>query len=152
MKNGYIICALAYDAGHVVLAAEGLPPVSIGTTDWSQFPRIREQQLLTDTFYFLLRIPGNARGLYRALEGIMDVAGVYREGYDGLENHRLLLDAVGRIRRCAVDRVRLDFKLSPERTRLRELEFFQVEEEADWGGYLRCLEDPGCAEVLRRGY
>ena len=152
MRNGYIICGLAYDAAHVVLATDGLPPASIGTTDWSLFPMIREPQLLMDGTYFLLRIPGDAKGLWRVLEEIMDVADVYREGYAGLENHRFLLTAVTKIRNGATDRVLVNFTLSPERIRLRELEFFQQEEAVAWSGHLRCLEDPGCAAVLRRGY
>jgi hypothetical protein len=150
MRNGYIICGLAYDAAHIVLAADGLPPQSTETTDWSQFPMIREPRLLLHGTYFLLRIPGSAAGLYIAVERIMDVASVYREGYSGLDNHRLLSDAIGKIRRCTTDRVLIHFTLSPERIRQRELEIFQAEEASDWGGYLGCLEDPGCAEVLRR--
>ena len=90
-------------------------------------------------------------GLFRVVEEIMDVAGVYGDGYAGQENRRLLLAAIGKIRRGTTKHVRVDFTLSPERQRLRDLEFFQTEAAADWGGYVRCLEDPGCAEVLRRG-
>ena len=136
MRNGYIICGLAYDAAHVVLATDGLPPASIGTTDWSLFPMIREPQLLMDGTYFLLRIPGSADGLFRAVEQIMDVAGVYREGCDGSQNRRLLLEAIGKIRRRAADRMVVDFTLSPEHLRLRELNIFQWEEAGDWSGYL----------------
>ena len=151
MKNGYVICGLAYDAGHVVLAVDGLPPASIETTDWSQFPMIRLPRLLTDGTYFLMRRPGNAAGLYRSIEQVMDVADVYREGYAGVENHKLLLTAITNIRCGATDRVSIDFTLSPERLRLEEMNFFQQEEAVAWSAHLRCLEDPGCAEVYHRG-
>ena len=151
MRNGYITCKLAYDVAHIVKAADGLPPTSIKATDWSQLPKVEEPRPIVDSTSFLLRIPGSAEGLFRAVEQIMDAAGVYREGYDGLENHRLLLRAIGKIRRCTTDRVLVDLTLSPESIRLRRLDIFQWEEASDWGGYLGCLEDPGCAEVLRRG-
>jgi hypothetical protein len=99
MRNGYVICGLAYEVGYVQIAADGLPPSSVKTTDWSQFPRIKKPKLLDDGTYFLLRIPGDAKGLWRAIEEIMDVAGVYREGDSGLANPRLLLAAIGKIRR-----------------------------------------------------
>ena len=150
MRNGYISCGLAFDAAHIVLAADGLPPASIETSDWSVFPEMERPQLVNYGSHFLLRIPGNAKGLYRALEDMMDVAGVHREGYAGLENHRSLLTAVTKIRCGATDRVLVNFTLSPERIRLEELEFFQREEAVAWSGHLRCLEDPGCAEVFRR--
>ena len=106
MRNGYIICAITYNEAHLVAAAEGLPPASITTTDWSYFPQIKKLKPMEGATYFLLRIPGNSRGLYRALEEMMDVAGVYREScdYTGLKNHRRLLDAVGKIQRGTTDR------------------------------------------------
>ena len=152
MRNGYIICAIAYDAAHLVAAAEGLPPASITTTDWSFFPKIEEPKLLNDATNFLLRIPGHSRGLYCALEEMLDVAGVYREEYTGLRNHQLLLDAVGKIRRGTTDRVLVEFWLSPERIRHRELEFFQSMEEDNWRGHQMCLEDPGCAQFVRKTF
>jgi hypothetical protein len=129
------------------------PEGYVETTDCSQFPKIREPTLLIEGTgtYFLLRVPGDAKGLYRALEEMMDVAAVYREGYWGLDNHRLLLTAVTKIRNGATDRVLVNFSLSPERQRLDELEFFEREEAVAWSGRLQCLEDPGCAEVFRRG-
>jgi hypothetical protein len=153
MRNGYILCELDFDSAHVVLVAEGLPPRTIETTDWSRFPVIKKPRLLIDGTgaYFLLRIPGSAKGLYRALEELMVVAGVHRDGYAGLENHRALLTAVTKVRNGATDRVVVNFTLSPEQQRLEEMELFQTEEAAAWFGRLRCLEDPGCAEVLRRG-
>ena len=152
MRNGYVICGLAHDAAKVTLAADGLPPTSVKTTGWSQLPTVKDPKGLIDSTSFLLRIPGNAEGLFRAVEQIMDAAGVYREGFDGFENHRLLLKGIGKIRRRVTDRMLVDFTLSPERHRMRELDIFQWEEAGDWAGYLGCLEDPGCAEVLRRGY
>ena len=121
MRYGYIICGLAHDAAHVVLAATE-PPPPIKTTDWSQFPAMPQPNLLIEGTgtYFLLRIPGNAKGLWTALEAMMDVAGVHRDGYAGLENHRLLLTAVGKVRIGATDRVVLDFTLSPERHHWRK--------------------------------
>jgi hypothetical protein len=151
VRHGYIICGLAYDAAHVVLASDGLPPASIATTDWSVFPGIEDPQLVIDGSCFLLRIPGDAKGLYRALEEMMDVASVHRDGYAGLENHRLLLSAVIKICCGATDRVRVDFSLSPEKFRLQEMSRFQDEHAEWWSAHLRCLEDPGCAEVFRRG-
>ena len=151
MRNGYIICGLAHDAAHIVLAEEGLPPTSIHTTDWSVFPGIEDPQLVVDGSCFLVRAPGDAKGLYRALEEMMDVAGVHRDGYAGLENHRLLLTAVGKVRIGATDRVLVDFTLSPERLRLQEMERFQEEHAEWWSAHLRCMEDPGCAEIFRRG-
>jgi hypothetical protein len=90
VRFGYIICGLAPDAAHVVLAADD-PPPSIKTTDWSHFPAIKRPELLIEGTgtYFLVRIPGDAKGLWRALEEMMDVSSVYREDYGGLENHRL---------------------------------------------------------------
>ena len=82
MRNGYIICAITYSEAHLVAAAEGLPPASVTTTDWSYFPQIKKLKPMEGATYFLLRIPGNSRGLYRALEEMMDVAGVYRESCD----------------------------------------------------------------------
>jgi hypothetical protein len=38
MKNGYIICALASDAAHIVLAADGLPPASVETFASGEYP------------------------------------------------------------------------------------------------------------------
>ncbi len=153
MRYGYIICGLAHDAAHIVLATDDPPPASVETADWSQFPKIREPKLLIEGTgtYFLLRIPGHAKGLYRALEEMMDLAGVHREGYWGLDNHRLLLTAVAKVRNGATDRVLVNFTLSPEQQRLRELEFLEREEAVAWSGHLQCLEDPGCAEVFRRG-
>ena len=153
MRFGYIICALAKDAAHVVLASDDPPPPSTETTDWSLFPGIKRPKLLIEGTgtYFLLRIPGDAKGLFRALEEMMDVAGTYRDGYAGLENHRLLLSAVGKVRIGASNRVIVDFTLSPERLRLQEMERFQELEADWWSGHQRCLEDPGCAEVFRRG-
>lgn len=151
MRNGYIICGLAHDAAHIVLATEGLPPRSITTTDWSQLPPVNVPSPIEGSTLFLLRVPGSADGLFRSAEQIMDAAGVYREGADGSHNHRLLLEAIGKVRRGAADRVAVDFTLSPERLRLRDLDFFQWNEAGDWAGYLGCLADPGCAEVLRRG-
>jgi hypothetical protein len=152
MRYGYIICALAHDAAHVVLASND-PPAFIETTDWSQFPAIKRPRLLIEGTgtYFLLRVPGSAKGLYRALEEMMDVAGVHRDGYVGLENHRALLTAVGKVRIGATDRVLVDFTLSPERLRLQEMERFEAEHADWWSGHCRCLSDPGCAEVFRRG-
>ena len=125
MRYGYILCGLAADAAHVVLAAND-PPPSIPTSDWSQFPVSKQPKLLIEGTgtYFLLRVPGDAKGLYRALEELMDVAGVHREGYAGLENHRLLLAAVGKVRIGATDRVLVNFTLSPERLLLQEMEHF----------------------------
>ena len=152
MRYGYIICALANDAAHIVLAAKD-PPPSVKEADWSQFPAMPQPNLLIEGTgtYFLLRIPGDAGGLWTVLEAMMDVAGVHRDGYAGLENHRLLLTAVGKVRIGATDRVVLDFLLSPERHRLEEMERFQELEADWWSGHQRCLEDPGCAEVFRRG-
>ena len=152
MRYGYIICALAHDAGHIVLAAKD-PPPSIKTTDWSQFPVMPQPNLLIEGTgtYFLLRIPGDAKGLWTSLEAMMDVAGVHRGGYAGLENHRLLLTSVGKVRIGATDRVLVDFALSPVRHRLLEMERFQELEADWWSGHQRCLEDPGCAAVFRRG-
>ena len=152
MRFGYIICGLAHDAAHVVLAATE-PPPPIKTTDWSQFPAMPQPNLLIEGTgtYFLLRIPGNAKGLWTVLEEMMGVAGVYREGYAGQENHRLLLTAVGKVRIGATDRVLVNFTLSPERHRLQEMERFQELEADWWSGHQRCLEAPGCAEVFRRG-
>ena len=62
MRNGYIFCAITYSEAHLVAAAEGLPPASITTTDWSFFPQVKEPKRLEDATYFLLRIPGNSRG------------------------------------------------------------------------------------------
>jgi hypothetical protein len=150
MRNGYILCAIVYNEAHLLAAIEGLPPDSIATTDWSVFPRLKEQpNFLDDATYFLLRIPGDSKGLYRALEEMMDVAGVYREGYEGLKNHRRLLDAVGKIQRGTSDRAVVDFWLSPERLRQLEMEYFQSEEDSYWRGYRMCLEDPGCAKHAR---
>jgi hypothetical protein len=149
MRNGYIICAISYDAAHLVAAAEGLPPASITTTDWSFFPKMKEPKLLNDATNFLLRIPGNSRGLYCALEKMLDVASVYREEYTGLKNHRLLLDAVGKIQRGTTDCVLVKFWLSPERLRELEMEYFQLEEESYWRGYRMCLEEPECAKLVR---
>ena len=145
MRQGYIVCRLACYGGHIQRVANGLPSDSVKTTDWSFIGGD-----LDEATRFLLRIPGDAKGLFRVVEEIMDVAGNYGDGYAGQET-RLLLAAIGKIRRGNTKHVRVDFTLSPERQRLRELEFFQTEAAADWGGYLRCLEDPGCAEVLRRG-
>src|SRR6185369_12414777 len=100
---------------------------------------------------FVVGIPGDAKGLWTALEEMMDVAGVHRDGYPGLENHKLLLTAVRKIRTGATDRVLVDFTLSPERLRLQEMERFQELEADWWSGHCRCLEDPGCADVFRRG-
>ena len=152
MRYGYIIWGLAHDAAHVVLAAKD-PPPSIKATDWSRFPAMPQPNLLIEGTgtYFLLRVPGDAKGLWTALEQIMDVAGVHREGYAGQENHRLLLTAVGKVRIGATDRVVLDFTLSPEQHRLQEMERFEEEHADWWSGHQRCLEDPGCAQVFRRG-
>jgi hypothetical protein len=146
MRQGYIVCRLACDGGYIQRVADGLPPDYVETTDWSFIGGD-----LDEAIRFLLWVPGDASGLFRVVEEIMDVAGVYGDGYTGQENRRLLLAAIGKIRRGTTKHVRVDFTLSPERQRLRELEFFQTEEAADWGRYVRCLEDPGCAEVLRRG-
>ena len=153
MRNGYIICGLARDAAHIVLGAKGLPPVSIKTTDWSLFPGIKRPKLLIEGTgtYFLLRVPGDARGLWRSLEEMLDIAGVHRDGYAGLENHRLLLTAVGKVRIGSTDRVLVDFTLSPEQLRLQEMERFEVLAADWWSGHQRCLADPGCAEVFHRG-
>jgi hypothetical protein len=152
MRNGYIICEIAFDAAHLVAAAEGLPPASVTTTDWSFFPKVREPKLLNDATYFLLLIPGSSKGLYCALEEMLDVADVYREEYIGLKNHRLILDAVGKIQRGTTDRVLVDFWLSSERIRQREMETFQSLEESDWRGYQMCMEDPGCAAFARQTF
>src|SRR5436190_746211 len=71
MRFGYIVCGLAHDAAHVVLAAKD-PPPSIPSTDWSQFPAMPQPNLLIEGTgtYFLLRIPGDAKGLWTALEEI----------------------------------------------------------------------------------
>ena len=151
MRNGYIACGLNPDEARLVVVND-LPLPTIAATGWSVLPRIKELKLFPGGTYFLLRIPADANGLFRALEEIMDVAGVYREGYVGLENRQRLLDAVGKICRGAKKWVRVDFVLSPERQREFELEFFQAMELDAWSGRQRCLEDPGCAEVLRRGY
>jgi len=60
MRFGFIICALAHDAAHIVRAAKD-PPPSIETTDWSQFPAMPQPNLLIEGTgtYFLLRIPGD---------------------------------------------------------------------------------------------
>ena len=151
MRNGYIICAITYNEAYLMAAAEGLPPASVKTTDWSFFPRMPTHRLTDDATYFLLRIPGNSKGLYRVLEEMMDVAGVYREScdYTGLKNHRRLLDAVGKIQRGTTDRAVVDFWLSPERIRERELDYFESEEASYWRGYQMCLEEPECAKVVR---
>jgi hypothetical protein len=81
----------------------------------------------------------------------MDVAGIYSEGYVGLKNHRSLLTAVTKICCGATDRVLVDFSLSPERIRLQEMSRFQEEHAEWWSAHLRCLEDPGCADIFRRG-
>jgi hypothetical protein len=151
LRNGYILCGLAPDAAHLLLAADGLPPAYVVTTDWSTFPAIERPRLLLEGCYFLLRVPGNATGLFVALEGMMDVALVHRDGYAGLENHRLLLEAVTEIRNDAADRVLVNFSLSPERQRLMEMERYQADQAEWWSAHLRCLEDPGCADVFRRG-
>ena len=145
------MCGLAHDAAQIVLAEDGLPPSSIQTTDWSVFPGIEDPQLVIDGTCFMLRIPGDAKGLYRSLEEVMDVAGIYSEGYVGLKNHRSLLTAVTKICCGATDRVLVDFSLSPERIRLQEMSRFQEEHAEWWSAHLRCLEDPGCAEIFRRG-
>ena len=111
-------------------------------------------RLTDDATYFLLRIPGDSKGLYRVLEQMMDVAGVYREScdYTGLKNHRRLLEAVGKIQRGTSDRVVVDFWLSPERIRKRELDYFESAEASYWRGYRMCLEDPECAKLVRRTF
>jgi hypothetical protein len=151
MRQGYIVCRLACDVGYIGRATDGLPPATVETTDWSFFPIAKGPKRFDEITHFLLRIPGDASGLFRVVEEIMDVAGVYGDGYPGQENRRMLLAALGKIRRGITEHVRVDFTLSPERQRLRELEMFQWEEAADWAGFVGCLEDPGCAEVLRRG-
>jgi hypothetical protein len=151
MRQGYIVCRLGCTVGNIQRVADGLPPASIKTTDWSLFPDAKKSERLEEATSFLLRIPGDAKGLFRAVEEIMTAAGVYGDGYVGQENRRLLLSAISKIRRGTTRHVSVDFTLSPQQSRLRELEMFEWEEAADWGGYLRCLEDPGCAEVLRRG-
>jgi hypothetical protein len=82
----------------------------------------------------------------------MDAVGVYRDGYTGLDNHRLLLRAVNRVRCGRSDLEEVYFTLSPARLRLLEMEVFEANEAGAWAGYTGCLDDPGCAEVLRRGY
>ena len=84
----------------------------------------------------------------------MDVAGVYREScdYTGLKNHRRLLEAVGKIQRGTTDRAVVDFWLSPERIRERELEYFEWEEASYWRGYHMCLEEPECAKLVRKTF
>ena len=66
MRFGYIICAVASDAAHVVLADNGPPPTSIRTTDWSMIPSSTNPGLVKDGNHFTLRIPGDANGLWRA--------------------------------------------------------------------------------------
>jgi hypothetical protein len=151
MRNGHIICAITYSEAHLVAATEGLPPTSVTTADWSYFPQIKKLKPMQGATYFLLRIPGNSHGLYRALEEMMDIAGVYRESFDytGLKNHRRLLDAVAKIQRGTTDRVAVDFWLSPEHIRERELEYFEWEEVSYWRGYQMCLEEPECAKLVR---
>ena len=48
MRYGYIICGLAFDAAHIVLAANGPPPTSIQTTDWSMIPSSKNPGLVND--------------------------------------------------------------------------------------------------------
>jgi hypothetical protein len=151
MRSGYIVCGLDPDEARLVVVND-LPPALINATDWSVLPQSNDLKFFPGGTYFLLSIPADANGLFLALEEIMDVVGAYREGYVGLENHRRLLDAVGKIRRGVKKWVQVDFALSPERQREFELEFFQTMELDAWSGRQRCLEDPGCAEVLRRAY
>jgi hypothetical protein len=140
MWRGYVVCELSHDEARVVLVTELPPPLS-GTTEWSP----------TGGSRYPLRIPGNARGLFGSLEEIMDAVGVYRDGYTGLDNHRLLLRAVNRVRCGRSDLEEVYFTLSPARLRLLEMEVFEANEAGAWTGYTGCLDDPGCAEVLRRG-
>ena len=43
----------------------------------------------------------------------------------------------------------VDFWLSPERIRQREMDYFEWEEASYWRGYQMCLEDPECAKHVR---
>jgi len=152
LRHGYLLCGLAADEGYVALIGKGLPPASLRAADWSSFPLIEKPQALTQGIYFLLRVPGNAAGLYRALERAMDVSGIYRDGYEGLENHRTLLAAVLSVRNGATDFVGVAFTLSPEQLRADQMEHFQQEQKYWWQSHIECLNDPGCAEVYRRDY
>jgi hypothetical protein len=58
---------------------------------------------------------------------------------------------VTKIRNGATDRVLVNFMLSPGQLRLQEMERFEEQHAEWWSAHLRCLEDPGCAEVFRRG-
>ena len=136
MRNGYIICGLAPDAAHIVLAADGLPPASIATTDWSQFPMIKEPELLIDGTYFLLRIPGNAAGLYLRSSKLWTSPASIARAMTGWKITGCFYEPS--VRSVAAQRtdVLLDLTLSPERIRQRELEMFQWEEAGDWLGIL----------------
>ena len=81
----------------------------------------------------------------------MDVAGVHRSTIAGVENHRLLMSAVSKICNGVTDRVLLNFTTAAEARRLEDVEFLQFEQTVAWSSRRRCLDDPGCAEVLLRG-
>lgn len=142
MWRGYVICESSHDEVRVI-ALDALPPPSSGTTEWCP---------LQVGQTYLLRIPGSAKGLFADLEEIMDSIGVYREGHLGIDNHRLLLRAVNRLRCGRSNQEEVYFARSPERQRFREMEVFEANEAGAWAGYTGCLDDPGCAEVLRRGW
>ena len=69
----------------------------------------------------------------------MDTVGVYRDGFTGLENHRLLLKAITRVRRGLSNREEAYFARSPRHVRLLEQAVFEGEEASSWRGYLECL-------------
>ena len=71
-SRGFTPHASAGEGGFLTLAANGLPPSSVKTTDWSLLPGIK----YPDGNNFLLRVPGDANGLYRAVEEVLDTAGV----------------------------------------------------------------------------
>lgn len=138
MWKGYIVCGASPDEARIVLAAELPPPVN-GTTEWSI---VSVKATLGNATYFLLRVPGTAKGLYAAVEEIMDVVGIYRDGFTGLENHRLLLNAITRVRRGLSNREEVYFTQSPLRLRLLEQEVFEGLEASSWRGYLESSEAP----------
>lgn len=75
MRQGYIVCRLACEGGYIQRVADGLPSDSVETTDWSFIGGD-----LDETTRFLLRIPGDAKGLFRVVEEIMAAAGIYCDG------------------------------------------------------------------------
>ena len=70
----------------------------------------------------------------------------------GSRNTAGCLMLVREIQRGTTDRVVVDFWLSPERIRERELEYFEWEEKSYWRGYRMCLEEPECAKLVRKTF